>query len=68
VFDENGERAQQDVGEVTSFAAETEFSSEGTSGVSVVTLSGERGKKVRLYVSFEQEVGGEWTFKLDMYR
>jgi len=36
--------------------------------VSTVTLSGERGKTVRLYVSFEQAVGGEWEFKLNIYR
>ena len=68
VFAENGERVQRDLGEVTSFAASTEFASEGTSGVSVVTLGGAGSRKVRLYVSFSQEVGGAWEFKLNMYR
>jgi hypothetical protein len=67
-FEKNGERAQRDVGDVVSYAAETEFASDGTSGVSIVTLGGESGKKVRLYVSFDQEVNGAWEFKLDMYR
>jgi hypothetical protein len=51
-----------------SYAAETEFAAEGTSGVSIVTLVGESGKKVRLYVSFDEKVDGEWEFRLDMYR
>ena len=68
VFEQNGRRVQADAGHVVSYAAETEFAAEGTSGVSIVTLVGESGKKVRLYVSFDEKVDGEWEFRLDMYR